>query len=279
MIVYLASYPRSGNFWLQSIVANHLGYLTCNIHPEVPIDLDELRERAQQYYGIEVLSTVEAAFLSDADVSPGCFFDYQASAIKHQGLRTGCGQILQEPGIRKQLAAAEEHFFVKTHLAPYLDYFDGESVVQIVRNPGAVLWSYHNFIRDLEADYDHSLMDFIRGNVGYGSWSEYHRGWQRTSDLLGDRFLTTTYESIHADEQGFHTRLSEFTGLPVLYGESKSFEYYHSLRPNLARAGQASGWEEHYTTDELTVLWNMHGEMMRVFGFGEPNYENAGQKE
>ncbi len=275
MIIYLASYPRSGNFWLQSIAANYFGFLTCNIHPTAPIDMDELRERAQQYYGIEVPSTVEPSFLSGTDISAGCFFDYRAGVKVHSGLRTGCGRILQEVEVRKQLAAMDEYYFVKTHLPPYPEYFHGELVLQIVRNPGAVLWSYFNFIQDLENEYDHSLTDFIKGDIGYGSWTEYHQVWQKTSKQMGDRFLLASYEGIHADERGFLTQLAQFSGLPVLPGEAKSFEYYHGLRPNLARAGCASGWESHYTVDELVELWDEHGGLMRVFGYGEPSYMDA----
>lgn len=278
MIIYLASYPRSGNFWLQSIIANQFGFLTCNIHPTDTLSIEKLRKRSEQYYDIEVISIADPEFMSGLKIPPGCFFNYQVKGLERNGLRTGFGRILINTEVRKRLAAADEHYFVKTHHPPHQQYFTGEKVVQIIRNPGAVLWSYYNFTRDIENNNDNSLVDFINGNVGYGSWTEYHRNWRTTADRLNNKHLLLAYEDIDADAMSACERLSLFIGQPVLRRESKSFEYYHKLRPALARTGRASGWETHYSQPELTTLWTEHGEMMQAFGYDQPRYIYNGKE-
>jgi hypothetical protein len=196
----------------------------------------------------------------------------------HRFLLPGCKKMLTESN-RKQLALEEEHFFLKTHELPFPHYFEGEYVIQPVRNAGAVLWSYYNFIRDFQPWYrQQSLAGVIKGKALFGSWSDYHLCWVKAAAKLGGQYLRVHYEWLGDHQTEACYQLEQFTGLKYFQREFIPFERFKDYNPEMYRQGMTSGWEHHYSKDQLHLLWQMHKEAMQYLGYAEPDYEQGLEK-
>ena len=176
--------------------------------------------------------------------------------------------MLEETNRRAELAESTEHFFVKIHAMPFSAYLPGEYVIQPIRNAGASCWSYYNYFHDVRKK-PVSLNKVILGEEGFGHWNTYHQEWRKAAENLGDRYLKLYYEEMF-DELTVCKKLEALTGLPLLNTDFKPFAYYHHKRPNHARKGQAYGWEQNYSKEQLELLWQEHGEMMAYHGYPNP---------
>jgi hypothetical protein len=252
MIYYIATYPRSGNSWLQSFIGNNLGRIVTDIYHKPKDD-----------------SLCSSDITSAAYDINNLFRTYQnpyEPATHYRALIDGFGTIWNET-LRRQVANMDEIFFIKTHEKPYSSYFYGEYVIQVVRHPGACLWSYYHFFRDIVDDHIITLTDIILGRVQFGCWSAYHQAWNETIPHLNDRFLRTKYEQLAGQELSFCHQLATFVGLPILSEEIHPFEHYQQIDPKYFRHGKTSGWEDYYSPKELELLQQRHGQMMSLLAY------------
>lgn len=276
MIVYVASYPRSGNFWLQTLLGNQFKYPTTNIHVAFD-DIEKQRDQAikamKRWYDIDVFrlspKTLETQFLPLSDWLLG--YNTPGNANHNLFLLSGCHKLVNELPVRQLLADDSRLFFLKTHFDPFPKYLPGEFVIQIVRHPGAVIWSYFNFKRDMKNMVPDTLSGVIQKDPAYGNWSEYHQKWISAAERLGSRYCLVKYEDVKGRELELCDRLSGFLNQPVRSRELRPFEFYHKLRPAITRQGKADGWEQNYSKDQIEMLWEIHHEMMRYYGYSKPD--------
>lgn len=277
MIYYIASYPRSGNSWIISLIANNFSRITTDIHSRQPDAnaFNRLAGNIKKLYNIDLKLPIgiprkrpELGELAEK------LFLYETTRhseiFRYTGLIGGCQNLLTEEN-RSRLAADKDFFFLKTHLPPYDSYFPGEYVIQIIRNPGACFWSYYNFLKDVIHTHK-SLTDIVNGNVGFGSWSDYHESWFQFVEKLGDHYLRLNYEKIVGAELSCCRNLSKFMNIPMLSEDIKPFDHYHEILPHLMRQGKATGWEQYYSKDQLNLLWQKHGGMMTLLGYATPDH-------
>lgn len=290
MIIYIASYPRSGNSLTQKTITTYFERPITALSPKStcaefyanggasfiknwrynlqPISgnkqiwqilWNKLNNRIFKIYDLD-----KWIALYDLDVPPyskNCRF-----------LLPGCDNVLT-PKNRKLLAAdRNSHIFIKTHKLPYKNYFEGEYVIQPIRHPGAVLCSYFNLIKaNYKGEYDNraiTLEKVIRGRVGYGSWSNYHQMWSQAIPLLNGRLVRIRYEDVVANPLKACDQISATIGLGYNPdNKMPSFEELHKKDPHHFRAGKATGWEEHYTHDQLELLEKFHGSTMQELGY------------
>ena len=167
MIVYLASYPRSGNSWVRRLLRNQFRYLNTAIHGEPGPQRENFLNgewHLEGYFRLVDYPPVAA------DQPFGRYARTDGDHATRLLLMPGCQRRLEDVGFRREVAAMPEVVFLKSHLPPYADYFPGESVVQPVRHPGAALWSYYHFLRDVR-DRAVTLEAVIAGAEGFGCWS------------------------------------------------------------------------------------------------------------
>jgi len=231
--------------------------------------------------GISILSDICQFRNLTTDNLTDWFLEYKAniSDSQYPALFEGCKRIISKEKFRKQLANDSEHYFIKTHERPYDKYFDGEYVVQIVRNPGLSFWSFYNFHREVDKVYNTSLTDIIEGHIHWGSWSDYYSDWYDNAHLLKNRYLFLRYEDLKQNEMVFCSKLSKFTRLPMLSSAIQSFQHYQKINPKMFRQGLIRGWEKYYSKKQLKLLWNIHGKVMQKFGYPEPAYQHGLEKD
>jgi Sulfotransferase domain len=261
VLIYLSSYPRSGNTWVRQLVRHYFGHQAASIYPE-PQGAPNLEIRADGTF--EAFSTYEVP--------------YPPGTVRRM-LVNACGPILSE-GLRQQLAQSEEVFFLKTHELPFGRYFAGEYVVHLMREPGAVFWSYYNFLRKNEpARYSKlSLNQVIRGRVPFGSWSNHARKWLAAAEQLDASFLLYTYEDLSAKpETEFCDQVTSFSGVPYRMTKRPlpSLEHWHQEAPTLYRKEKVAAWYPHYSAIQLHQVLKRHEPMMRRFGYDTAAYQTS----
>ena len=261
MLVYLSSYPRSGNTWVRQLVRHYFGHQAASIYPE-PQGAPNLEIRSDGTF--ELFSTYEVPY------PPGTL---------RRMLVNACGPVLSED-LRQQLALSEEIFFLKTHERPFGHYFPGEYVVHIMREPGAVFWSYYNFLRNNEpAQYSRlSLNQVIKGYVPFGSWSDHTRLWLAAAEQLGACFMLYTYEDLSTKpETEFCDRVTAFTGVPYRMTKRPlpSLEHWHQEAPTLYRKEKSVAWKQHFSAAQLHRILKLHGQIMRRLGYDTTVYQTS----
>lgn len=139
MIFWLASYPRSGNTLLRTVLYQCLGYGSFNdeIDPRVREQV-ALSDSVERTFGHMELPGPWEAFYPDATAAPVARF-------------------------------------VKTHLGPR----DSQRAIYVVRDGRSALASYAKFHQRFHAERAKSLIDLVLGDDYYGGWSEHYRAWTR----------------------------------------------------------------------------------------------------
>jgi glycosyltransferase involved in cell wall biosynthesis/uncharacterized coiled-coil protein SlyX len=296
MIIYLASYPRSGNSWVQSLLFKSFRLITSSIyqHPNreedfrLFIEIDpkfKFPEISEDIYTsaytqfAEMVSSNKDRFtvdsLSDADFS---FLNHSSiqELLKPYGkeqhyLLSGNQAILEYPLIRQYLAASEHLLVIKTHERPYQTYYPGEKVIQIIRNPGAAFWSYLHFLKDYDG-ITTTLEDLIFGNIGFGDWSQYQQLWLLERQKRPESFCLVYYEDLTQNSKEQVEKISEFINRPISSVGEVPFEKSHRAWPVMVREGKATNWEKNYTITQLELIWNRHKDFMSILGYTEPKF-------
>ena len=230
MIIHIASYPRSGNSWLQNLFGNQFKRLTTDIHD----GRDKLRILEhwplsnKVCYDIDVFPLERSESTKYGELSRWLLaYKFQEEKQIHKCILPGSLEQLNNLEVRNILSEDQDYYFLKTHLYPHSNYFEGEYVIQIVRNPGACLWSYYHFKRDKMKKNEEDLSSLIRSDSDYGSWSEYHREWEKAADILKSRYLLVRYEDLFGKELDFCKVLQSFLNLRIISTELRSFDFYH----------------------------------------------------
>jgi hypothetical protein len=137
LIIWLASYPRSGNTLLRTVLRQTMGYgsFEDEINPELEIRIA----------------------LTDAVVR----------RVGHLELPDSWDSFYREA------SASAETFFVKTHLPPR----DEQPTIYVVRDGRLALISYVKYHGRFHAEHGKSLLELVMGHDYYGGWSEHYCSW------------------------------------------------------------------------------------------------------
>jgi hypothetical protein len=283
VIVYLATYPRSGNDLLQSIIRRSLHRITSSVAGESP-SASEFQD-AIDTPGWDV----QAAPAVPRDWPSGLLWNDRTALYSYAGgphrrmLLPGPIKRLDLP-TRRALSDEDELFFLKLHHPPFKGYLPGERVIQFVRHPGAVLWSLFRYLIDTRLPTASRTLfkrpaltveSVIHGDPLFGDWTHYHRSWLGAARELGSGHLLLRFEDVLTDMQGGREQIAAFLGLPVVSGETAGFEEYRSQRQGMDLRGTSQGYEPFFTVRQLVDLWERHGPLAESLGYGPPDYGAA----
>jgi hypothetical protein len=261
MIIYIASYPRSGNSWLRNIIGLNWRYLTTSGYPD---NWDDLKKKSPPKYKLNEDPTTS---FGKGILPANSLANYLNPLTQERRfyLKPGCLSWFNE-ATRKFLAAEKELFFVKTHEKPYDIYYSGEKVLQIIRNPLAVISSYYTFSQD----FDNSarfLTDLIAGDVLFGSWSDYHQKWGEAAYSLGNSYLSISYEDLHSDEIAIGNQIGEFLNFTDSATAQRYYESCHERNPKRYPTGIIDGWKSHLSLEHMQMIWLLHGDVAKKYGY------------
>ena len=274
-IVWLASYPKSGNTWLRAVLT---AYLQAD---DVPVSINALIGGS--------IATDRHAFdeglgLESSDMTPDEVLRYRP--LLHAVL----ADELPSPA------------FVKTHDA-YLRLPCGAAlfsesatsgVVYLVRNPldVAVSYAHHNgasiddtmrWMND-PAGVDHLLLSRIFHQLPepLTTWSGHVASWLDQEEVL---LHVARYEDLLADSHAAFGRIVRFAGLewdaarlaraidrsafPRLRAQEteSGFREKQPTAPSFFRAGVAGSWRTTLSPRQVRALVDTHGPMMERLGY------------
>ncbi|NOZ06698.1 MAG: sulfotransferase domain-containing protein [Chloroflexi bacterium] len=276
-IIWLASYPKSGNTWLRAFLSNYLR------DGDEPANINELEKMgiASSHSLFERYAGVESSDLT-ADEIDTC-----------------------RPEVYRMLAAANEDVhFVKVHDA-YTFLPDGrplfpaqatQGAVYIARNPLDVAVSMRHHMNDTHIDKTIARMAnpqaTLAASVKCGNnqfrqklltWSEHVRSWLDASKPFPVHLVR--YEDMQQDPRIAFAQVVAFAGLPVndvRLAKAIRFSRFEVLQQQEAeqgfreqpgnhatffRQGQAGGWREVLTNEQVTRIVSAHRDVMRRFGY------------
>ncbi len=240
-IVWLASYPKSGNTWLRLFLANYL------LNRSTPMPINEVHR-------IGMGDAVGKAYRMVA----GGPFD---ATDPHQTLA------LRPAVLRRVVANGAQVNLLKTHSyvgkARGIELIPGHltrSAIYVVRNPLDMVVSYarhYGNSTDFTAGAIARRDNGIAGGNGavpqfLGNWSDHVRSWTRCRDFP---ILVLRYEDLLADPAAGFTRALEHLGVPV-------------EPERLARAVRFSSFEELRRQEETTGFVERSDQQERFFDSG-----------
>jgi hypothetical protein len=258
VIVYLATYPRSGHALTRGLIYRNFGFLVANGYPE---PRSEAKPKLQLRAAPEPLP----------GFPPGLAWGewtlvYRSPRTRRMlRLLKNDAHRLLTPALRAELAAETNLFFVKTHEPPQTQYFPGESAIQMVRHPGAACASYLNMLVNFQPHRVASLAEIVRGvGVPGGGWSDYHDAW-RAAALPR---LQLRYEDQLVDQTPAVREMARFLGVE-LSGEVVPWPLDEARAGNPTRnpGAGADGWRKEFSEENLALLRHLHGGVAADFGY------------
>jgi hypothetical protein len=275
-ILWLASYPKSGNTWIRVFLAN----LVANRSEPVP--LDELSRYCEDEARPELFSAVAKRPSSELSVD-------EIATLR--------------PRVHTLIAARSSGTrLVKTH--NYAGSFDGHPLhnmavtsgaIYLVRNPldVAISMTYHfgigldEAIERLANEQVATANDALFVTQLLGSWSMHVKGW---ADLAGDRVLVLRYEDLLAKPGKHFARAARLLGLGqdrarieravrhAAFQSLASQEKKHGFveardsATRFFREGRMNQWREVLSRDQLQRMVAAHREQMARFKYLPPGF-------
>ena len=275
-IVWLASYPKSGNTWLRAFLANYVA------NGAEPVPLNDLQRYA------------------DDEARPDLF----AALAGKPSVELDIGEIAAlRPRVHAEIAArAKGTRFVKTH--NLAGSFDGHALhnmevtagaIYVVRNPLDVAVSMtHHFGIDLDTAIDRLADDAVATQNDalfvsqiLGSWSRHVQSW---ADLASERVLVLRYEDLLEKPAKAFARVArlvsagqdrarvdrairhaDFRSLSALE-KKHGFVEASDKAARFLRKGRMNEWREALTREQAARVIAAHRVQMQRFGYVPAGY-------
>lgn len=269
-ILWLASYPKSGNTWVRIFLDN----LFRNAREPVSInDLQVVTFGDAQPRLYQALSNKPVVDLSDEDI-----------------------QTLREP-VQRQLAALAETSIVKTH--NILGNAFGTPIIHLEHTMGAIyiVRNVFDVTVSLARHYGTSMDDAVEGICRptmhtptspaavvqhLGRWCDHYRSW---TTLPGFEPLVLRYEDLRTKPFKQFSKIVKFLKLPMNPDRMKrairfsNFDevsrqeqrggFTERVREDQTffRTGKVGGWRQNLTDAQVAKLIEVHGDVLRELGY------------
>jgi len=279
-IVWLASYPKSGNTWFRAFLANLLR------NSDKPVDINEL----------------DTGGIASARIPLDLQLGYDSANLTHEEIdrlrREYYLRRASEDGATLFLKVHDAHILLNNGL-PLFPPEVSHAVLYFVRNPLDVCVSFaHHSGR---ADFDRTLVAMgkpnyaVAGNRGRFhdqlrqrmlSWSGHVRSW---ADAPGHRVHVMRYEDMKLKTEETFTEAVRFADLPggtERINKAIRFSRFEELRgqeqkagfrervhadSQFFRKGKIGSWREELSVEQVEQIVRDHGEVMKRFGYLSEN--------
>ncbi len=270
-IVWLASFPKSGNTWARIFLANYLA------NENRPVDINHVHRFAM---GDSSINTYQMVAGGDFDIN-----DHEVVlGLRHKVLR---GIVANNADVN----------FVKTHNANGTSFGYRlipeevtRSAVYFVRNPLDVTLSFsrHFGVSHEEAvdnlwNPDHvTVPDKFTIWQYLGSWSEHVKSWSKTNPFPT---LVIRYEDMVADPEEAFSKMLQHIGIPVepdrltkavkfaSFEESKKQEDEGGFLETSPKAekffskGKSGQWKDDLSPELISKTRRWHRKVMKKYGY------------
>jgi len=235
MIVWLASYPRSGNTLLRMLLKRAFGIPSFSLYDEKP----------------------------GPDHDAGIHVVGREIGARHHGLAA--------KRFHELASAKKRTYFVKTHDAPW----DEAPAIYVVRDGRAATVSYFHYLRLFDippvsiADVVLGrVLEPLAVDEQYRkpflSWSEHFEAWRREGRA---RALVLKYEDLTGNPAGAIRQIADFLNLEPTAEFTNDFEGLQRLWPEFFRKGSNDDAIKELQGEALELFWIMHGHLMDQLGY------------
>lgn len=269
-IVWLASYPKSGNTWLRAFLANLIA------NRPTPVPLAELPNYGRLEAEPELYSRIAGRPSTELDFTELC------------ALR---------PHVHAAIAAAAaKTVFVKTHSmagamdgVPLLTPQVSAGSIYVVRNPldVAISMSHHFGIdQDAAIDYLNNEKSATENSEMFvteflGSWSQHVKSW---ADMESERILILRYEDLLEKPAKWFGKVARMIGTEDRARIERAIRHsdFRALAEmekrdgfvevpikgkRFFRSGRSNQWREKLSRDQVARIIAAHREQMQRFGY------------
>ncbi len=270
-IIWLASYPKSGNTWLRAFLANYL----MGGSEAIPInDLGRIGFGDSSW----------PAYRDAAGRDPNLMAIADLLRIRRQVLETIAdnGADINLVKTHHARTRIKGHWLIPADLT--------RTAIYLVRNPLDMVVSY--------ADHWGTTQEFAARHIALptngipaskktvaqylGNWSEHVRSWEKAENY---RALILRYEDLLADPEGSFTKIVRHVGAPVepdALRLSLQFSSFNALSAQEAetgfdergpkqsrffRRGGAGNWQEELDPELADKIRKDHGAVMKQYGY------------
>lgn len=278
LIVWIASYPRSGNTFAR-IVLNRI-------------------------YGVPTYTVVEAADDLSYDVGAG---DLTGNRLVGEQWPEWCDREKRRELVGR-LDDDEEIYFIKTHGATHYWEHRRFRAIIIVRNAQDVFISFANYLMDVLLTWPRfwkqMRQTFSRGRTRWSfkrlfamaratfiaqgakwigmrdrlirrylremnrdeAWSRFHREWIERPE---GRYHIIHFEDLIRDPIGTIDMALRELEIPLDRGAGTvpSFEELKKIHPKFFRKGRQGTWKKEFPRTLQNAFWEQHGPMMEQLGY------------
>lgn len=248
MIVWLASYPRSGNTFARIVLESCLGVRTLTeSHYFWP---DRLRPALIQPWSQTSMGRLGFPEPREADVPS------LRAAPELVGLKT---HSRQRPGPDPGL------YFVRDGRDALVSYafYVHERLKQRPRG-GITSAQFTETLRNLLLDPD----------PDFGSWSDNVKAWLPRSDVVVIPFAELIARPIETLTAALDRCGLSYTRLAA---QPPTFQQLRDKDPNFFRLGRSGNWRTEFPTELLPLFWERNGDMMRRLGFDDAELASVGR--
>ncbi|MFC2074464.1 sulfotransferase domain-containing protein [Campylobacterota bacterium] len=240
MLIWLASYPRSGNTFTRTVLNQVFGIKTYNfLHPSIRKKRKQMIEKNHK------------------------------EGIRHTYSKTtGAVTFENEEEFFKNAHSSNELYIVKTHKTPP----DDSPAIYIIRNGIHALISYYFFKRDTSFSGYKNIIDLIIGNDGYVNWSEHIKSWSAHTNARPNT-LYIRYEDLLNNSDTVIKELEQFflkfdDGISIQNTWKNPFDTLQKENPKIFRKGKSKKDScPEFNELEETLFYVKHGEMMGTLGY------------
>jgi hypothetical protein len=288
--IWLASYPKSGNTWFRMLVAN------LSAKDGRPVDINDLPERGG-------IASARAPFDHLLLIDSGLLTHDECDALRprvYEELASGAQDDEYDapqdaPPLR--FVKAHDAYTLTSNGEPLLGGGSAaDGAIVIVRDPRGVapsLASHNNSSVDTAIDFMNDTRSAFCGRVDrqqnqlrqqLPGWSGHVASWLDQKDIP---VHLVRYEDMAADTAGALTRALAFAGREASAEEiaravafanfsrlqeqehAKGFREAPRPRPNgrFFRRGEAAGWRDELTAEQIARIENAHAAMMLRLGY------------
>lgn len=230
MIIWLVSYPRSGNTLTRSIFKHYFDLRSLSIYGDQG-DIgnnDELGELVGHQEGSRDTIDIEA------------------------------------------LRSDDEIHLIKTHDCPSPDMKPEDTYIHILRDGRDAIVSYFYYLRDIVSKNDPqladiSLQDAISGQVPFGSWGNHTMMWH---EFQAPKMFRFRFEEFRNNVPKFAATLSGIIGKQASTEPFPGIEMFQQAAPNFVRSGKIGGWRDEFSASDKALFEMFNGFAMRQARYG-----------
>ncbi len=236
MIVWLASYPRSGNTLLRATLRSHFGIESCSVYSSE----SDLPLPGWQAMAGHVDRPASLQRLAEAD---------ETYFVKTHELR---------PDHHRAIYVVRDGCHAAVSYAHYIRRFSrGFLGIKWLPVAPPRNWSFRRVLRRV-----------ILGECDFGSWSDHVRAWIASTSVVVVRF-----EDLVADPAACVGRALTAAGHPAeprANGAVPTFSELKSKWPKFFRKGAVARGSDEMPRPLLDLFWEKHGPVMRTLGYAGP---------